>query len=175
MWCSHAALPSVELPRGLSARGGAFTLGGTKTKVALSRAYNLGRETPRSRHFLSNSDVYLGTFMIGLCWTSPSTLTTPATENDPSAFLLVSLQSILEIASSQVSASTVVCAKTAGPQTIVKAATIEAAAKRVCGAIAGSPSRKVHFNQCAYSVVGCIASASALPGPAPCLLDHMSA
>jgi hypothetical protein len=29
----------------------------------------------------------------------------------------------------------------------VKAATIEAAAKRVCGAIAESPSRKVHFNQ----------------------------
>jgi len=101
--------------------------------------------------------------MIGLCWTSPWTLITPVTENDPSAFLLVYLQSILEIASSQVSASTVVWAKTAGPQTIVKAATIEAAAKRVCGAIAGSPSRKVHFNQCAYSVVGCIASASALP------------
>jgi hypothetical protein len=32
----------------------------------------------------------------------------------------------------QVSASTIVCAKTAGPQTIVKAAMIEAAAKRVC-------------------------------------------
>ena len=73
--------------------------------------------------------------MIGLCWTSPWTLITPVMENDPSAFLLVSLQSILEIASSQVSASTVVCAKTAGPQTIAKAATIEAAAKRVCEAI----------------------------------------
>jgi hypothetical protein len=45
----------------------------------------------------------------------------------------------------------------------VKAAMIEAATKRVCGAIAGSPSRKVQFNQRTYSIVGCIVSASTLP------------
>jgi hypothetical protein len=45
--------------------------------------------------------------------------------------------------------------QTAGPQTIVKAAMIEAATKRVCGAIAGSPPER--FNLTNVHIVSLVA------------------
>src|SRR5215472_9161320 len=59
-------------------------------------------------------------------------------ENDPSAFLLILSQSSLNIASSQVFASTTVCAKTAGTEPIAKATEIKPAVKSVRRAIVGT-------------------------------------
>jgi len=54
-----------------------------------------------ARHFIASiSSLFCGTLMIG--WRSPSSLTTAVMEYDPSAFLYMSLQSLLDIASSQV-------------------------------------------------------------------------
>src|SRR5690349_6416667 len=110
--------------------------------------------------FSSNCAVYLGTFIIGLCWTSALTLITPVTENDPSAFFFMPLHSSLDMASSQVSVSTVVCAKTAGMEPIAKAARNETAVRWVRGAMTGppcptactSPSTRDDFNGCGFRV-----------------------
>src|SRR5215469_2409095 len=97
----------------------------------------------RSAHFFaSNCAVYIGTLIIGLCWTSLLTLITPLTENDPSAFFFMSLHSSLDIASVHVSASTFVCAKTADTEPIANAARIETTARSVRAAIAGPPCRR---------------------------------
>src|SRR5215813_7331345 len=109
--------------------------------VAAPTAYKLVCEASRSAHFFCNAAVYLGTFMIGLCRTSPLTLRTPVTENDPSAFFPMSLHSSLEIASSQVSASIVVCAKTGCAEPIAQVARIETTAELRRWAIAGPPRR----------------------------------
>src|SRR5215813_2150763 len=60
-------------------------------------------------------------------------------ENDPSAFLLILSQSSLDMASLQVFASTIVCAKTAGTEPIAKAPEIKPAVKSVRRAIVGPP------------------------------------
>jgi len=62
--------------------------------------------------------------MIGLCCSLLLIFITAVTEYDPSAFLFMSLHSSLDIASSQVWASTVVCARTADPEPIAKAAAL---------------------------------------------------
>jgi hypothetical protein len=59
--------------------------------------------------------------MIGLRCSSLLIFITAVMEYDPSAFLFMSLHLSLDIASSQVWASTVVCARTAGAEPIAKA------------------------------------------------------